>query len=180
MNQLFRPEAVQHAARRLSGDVILATPLSIKTLGLLCAAIVVAAAGLAATSSYARKASVTGWLVPDQGVIRVPTYATGLLQTLHVKEGDVVEKGTRVAEISVSTEMASGNLGDVIARGLTAETEAARTRAAAALERLEAEDKQLLARIKALGKELGQAQQQAKLQEQNIAPKPMEVNRYTG
>lgn len=177
MNQLFRQEAVQHATRRLSGDVILATPLSVKTLGLLCAAIVFAAAGFAATATYARKASVAGWLVPDQGVIRVPTYATGLLQTLHVKEGDVVEKGKRIAEISLSTEMASGNLGEVIAKGLSAEAEAARTRAAAALERLEAENKQLLARIKALGNELEQARHQAKLQEQHITIAQQDVDR---
>jgi len=177
VNQLFRKEAVQHATRRLSGDVILATPLSVKTLGLLCAVIVFAAAGFAATATYARKASVAGWLVPDQGVIRVPSYATGLLQVLHVKEGDEVEKGTRIAEISLSTEMATGNLGDVIAKGLSAETEAARTRAAAALQRLEAESKQLEARIKALGKELEQTRHQAKLQENRIAIAQQDVER---
>jgi len=177
MNQLFRQEAVQHATRRLSGDVILATPLSVKTLGLLCAVIVFAAAAFAATATYARKATVAGWLVPDQGVIRVPTYATGLLQSLHVKEGDVVEKGTRIAEISLSTEMASGNLGEVIAKGLSAETDAARTRAKASLDRLTVESKQLDARIKALGKELEQAREQAKLQQGRIAIAKQDVER---
>src|SRR4029079_2684463 len=121
MKPLFRQEALQHATRRLSGEVILATPLSVKTLGFLFAGIVFAAAGFAATATYARKANVGGWLVPDQGVIRVPSQANRLIQNLFVKEGDVIEKGARIAEIDLSTEMTGGNMGDMMAQGLSAE-----------------------------------------------------------
>ena len=38
MSDLFRREAVQHATRRLEGAVVLATPLSLKTLGFFLAA----------------------------------------------------------------------------------------------------------------------------------------------
>jgi membrane fusion protein len=161
----------------LSGEVILATPLSVKTLGLLCAAVIFAAAAFAATATYARKANVAGWLVPDQGVIRVPSYATGLLQELLVKEGDVVEKGARIAEISVSTEMTSGNLGDIIAKGLSAETEAARARGEASQARLEAEVRQGQVRMVNLGKELEQTRAQAKLQETRITLAKQDLER---
>ena len=46
MTELFRREAVRHATRRLEGEVILATPLSVKTLGLFLAAVIFAAAGV--------------------------------------------------------------------------------------------------------------------------------------
>ena len=43
MTELFRREAVRHATRRLEGEVLLVTPLSIKTLGLFLAAVIFAA-----------------------------------------------------------------------------------------------------------------------------------------
>src|SRR5215211_6586325 len=70
MSDLFRKEAVFHATRRLSGAVILATPLSVRLLGALFGGIVLAGVVFACVSTYARKATVTGWLVPDQGLIR--------------------------------------------------------------------------------------------------------------
>jgi membrane fusion protein len=168
MKPLFRQEAIQHATRRLSGEVILATPLSVKTLGLLFATVVFAAAGFAATATYARKASVGGWLVPDQGVIRVPSQATGLVQNLFVKEGDVIDKGARIAEIDLSTEMTSGNMGEAIAKGLNAEHEAVEARGKANIERLDAEARQGNAKIVDLNKELEQVTKLGKLQESRI------------
>ena len=60
MAELFRREAVRHATRRLEGEVILATPLSVKTLGLFLVAVIFAAAVFLTTATYARKATVTG------------------------------------------------------------------------------------------------------------------------
>src|SRR5262245_64177521 len=96
MSDLFRGEAVSHATRRLSGPVILATPLSVRLLGLLFGAIVVASVVFACASTYARKATVMGWLVPDQGMIRATVSATGFIQSVAVKEGEPVEKGARL------------------------------------------------------------------------------------
>jgi len=71
MSDLLRREAVEHATQRLEGQVFLASPLSLKTLGLLLSGIVFAAAIFAATATYARKTTVAGFLVPDQGMIRI-------------------------------------------------------------------------------------------------------------
>jgi len=43
MSELFRRKAVSHATHRLSGAVVLATPLSVRVLGLFFGAIVAAA-----------------------------------------------------------------------------------------------------------------------------------------
>jgi membrane fusion protein len=111
MSKLFRPEAVAHVTRRLAGDVMLATPLPARVVGLVLAAIVLAAAVFAGVANYARKASVTGWLVPDQGFIRATAPAAGLIARLLVTEGDSVEEGQRLAEIRVAAEIAGGNAG---------------------------------------------------------------------
>jgi len=65
MSALFRPEAVTHARGRLSGEVVLVAPLPLRLLGLFLAAVVLAALTFAAWATYARKASVTGWLVGE-------------------------------------------------------------------------------------------------------------------
>ncbi|NJO24267.1 MAG: hypothetical protein HC868_16825 [Sphingomonadales bacterium] len=55
MSELFRREAVAHATRRLDGQVVLATPMSVKTLGMFMAAIIFAATIFAILGTYSRK-----------------------------------------------------------------------------------------------------------------------------
>src|SRR6267154_2896602 len=129
MSELFRREAVRHATRRLEGEVLLATPLSIKTLGLFLAVVIFAAVAFLYNASYARKATITGLLVPDQGMIRATNSATGSLQSVMVKEGDIVAAGDRIAVLSLAVETAGGNVGDAVSRGLTSEATAARAKA---------------------------------------------------
>ena len=77
MSDLFRKAAVSHATQRLSGGVVLATPPSVRVLGLFFGLVVVAAAIFVSTATYARKATVTGWLVPDQGLVRAAASSAG-------------------------------------------------------------------------------------------------------
>src|SRR5579871_5860502 len=102
MSELFRKEAILHATRRLPGSVVLATPTSVRILGLFFSAIVFAAAAFASVATYARKATVSGWLVPDQGLIRAAAPTAGFIQKLVLNEGAIVEKGARLAEIQVA------------------------------------------------------------------------------
>ena len=60
MTDLFRREAISHATRRLSGTVVLATPLSVRLLGMFFGVIVFAAVLFASQATYARKETVTG------------------------------------------------------------------------------------------------------------------------
>jgi membrane fusion protein len=168
MSDLFRKEAVIHATRRLSGAVVLATPLSVRLLGLLFGGIVCAAVVFACLSTYARKATVTGWLVPDQGLIRATVSTSGFIQNVLVKEGEPVEKGARLAEIRVATETATGNVGDKFIQQLRKEAEAAAEKARMAIERLDAESKQANARLSKLRIELQQLRIQAGLQDKRI------------
>lgn len=111
MNDLFRHEAVFHATRRrLSGSVVLATPLSVRCLGLVLAGIVLTALIFVSVATYARKATVTGWLVPDQGLIRATASSAGFILSMGVKEGDRIERGAKLAEIQIAAESATGNV----------------------------------------------------------------------
>jgi membrane fusion protein len=168
MSELFRSEAVSHATQRLSGAVVLATPLSVRVLGLFFGAIVLAAVVFVSMASYARKATVTGWLVPDQGLIRATASAGGFIQSVFVKEGESVERGARIAEIRIAAETAAGNVGEMIMQQLHAESQATRARAQTQIDRLSAESGQASARLARQRGELMQLQTQADLQAQRM------------
>jgi len=168
MLELFRREAVQHATRRLAGEVVLAAPLSVKTLGLVLAGILFAAVAFATQASYARKATVTGLLVPDQGMIRATVQASGMLETLMVREGDGVTRGQRIAVIGLAAVTSDGNVGDVVVRSLESEQNAAQARAQAALARLKVEDEQSRIRLGKARFEREQIGRTRELQEQRL------------
>ncbi|MGO9547148.1 MAG: HlyD family efflux transporter periplasmic adaptor subunit [Rhodomicrobium sp.] len=168
MNSLFRPEAVEHNTRRLAGEVLLAAPLPAKLIGLLLAALVLAAAIFAGFATYARTASLSGWLIPDRGLIRAAAPATGLIQKVLVTEGDVVPEGQRLAQIALAAETEGGNAGETHARGLLQETAALKAHKAAAIARLKAEEEQTRARIVNFGGELQQAGAQISFQERRL------------
>jgi membrane fusion protein len=168
MTDLFRKEAISHATRRLSGTVVLATPLSVRLLGLFFGVIIFAAVLFAAQATYARKETVNGWLVPDQGLIRATAVAAGFIQAVSVKEGTVVEKGARLAEIRIGSDTTAGNAGELVAQQLRAEAQATRERARSRIERLDAETEQSRGRLTKLRIELEQIERQAALQGQRL------------
>jgi membrane fusion protein len=179
LSELFRREAVDYATRRLDGAVVLATPLSVKTIGLFFAALIFAAALFAAHATYARKATVPGYLVPDEGMIRVTAQAPGTLQSILVREGDVVRSGDRVALLDLSAVTASGNVGDVLAKGLASESTAARLRAEARLAQLQVESDQAKKRLTKSQAELVEVTTQLSLQEQRLQLANDELQRGT-
>lgn len=168
MSELFRREAVQHATRRLAGEVVLATPLSVKTLGLFLSGVLFAAAVFASLASYARKATVTGLLVPDQGMIRVTLQSPGTLQSIMVKEGDITKAGDRLAVVAMGAETLGGNVGDVVAKGLSAEGAAARAKAQSVLAKLQVEGEQSAIRLTKNKVELKQVTMQLELQQTRV------------
>lgn len=164
MSQLFRREAVHYATRRLEGTVILATPVSVKALGAFLAVIVFAAAGFAAMATYARKVTVTGYLVPDQGMVRATSQSAGTLQSVVVHEGDVVAAGDRIAVLGHSAETSAGNVGEIISKGLRSEAAAARIKAESRLAQLQVEREQAGIRLAKAEAELQQVMTQVDLQ----------------
>lgn len=168
MTELFRREAVRHATRRLEGEVLLATPLSVKTLGLFLAVIIFTALAFLFNASYARKAAISGLLVPDQGMVRAASQTAGSLQSIMVKEGDIVAVGDRIAVLSLAAVTESGNVGETVSKGLTSEAIAARARAEAMLARLQVELEQTKNRLIKSQAEQDQIKTQIALQVQRV------------
>jgi membrane fusion protein len=93
MRPLFRPEALEAQRQPWLGRVQLVRPLS---LSLLTAGVVAAAVAVGAFLSlagYTRKATTTGVLMPDRGLIRLVPAAAGTVLERRVQEGQAVRAG---------------------------------------------------------------------------------------
>lgn len=177
MSDLFRKEAVHHATRRLAGEVVLTSSLSSRLLAGLLIAVVAAAVLFAATASYARKETVAGWLAPPGGLIRLEARQGGIVQAVHVREGEAVHAGQAIATVRLAQALADGDSFDALSRSLQSQADAAGARARSARATLESERTQLMARREALSRELAEARRRAMLQAGRIRLGRAEVER---
>ena len=157
MSELFRKESVSHAVRRLDGEVLLGTPLSWAVLGYGCAAIVLAAMVFAALSTYARKETVTGWLVPHAGIIRMTARDGGVIETIAVHEGETVRAGQALARIRLSTDTANGDSGAILEQTARSQIQASTLGARAQIDKIHSDTAQLLKQSQALQAQRGEA-----------------------
>ncbi len=107
MLPLFRDEAVRHATARLEGEVLLPARISTWLIGAVLLAALALAVWFAATSPYARRETVSGWLAPESGVVEARATHGGVLAELLVDKGDQVLAGAPLARIQMSSEAAA-------------------------------------------------------------------------
>jgi membrane fusion protein len=111
---LFRPEVLQERQSQWLGAILL-RPRAVHYWFAACAALTVAALVAAlCLASYTRKARVSGWLVPAQGMVRVFAPRAAIATRLLVREGDQVSQGQVL--VALSTEEESAALGATQAR----------------------------------------------------------------
>jgi membrane fusion protein len=105
---LFRREAVEHQKNRLLGDVILLQPLSL----ILMISLVLVICGLIITllvgGRYARKETVSGYLVPDKGIVKMYAPYAGEIHKLHIREGEQVKQGQKLITLLSERALESG------------------------------------------------------------------------
>jgi membrane fusion protein len=120
LQPLFRQEVMVEAQSQWLGTVLLEPRVTHRIFATLSVLAVLAVASLLVFTSYTRKARVNGWLVPQQGVMRVFAREAGVVTQVHAREGMAVRKGMPL--LVVSTETHSEALGDTrqeIVRRLT-------------------------------------------------------------
>ncbi|MEJ2816357.1 HlyD family efflux transporter periplasmic adaptor subunit [Caulobacter sp. CCG-8] len=155
-SDLFRPQAVAHASRRLEGEVILASRPSTRVLAWGCVAVVVAVAVFCVTATYTRRETVTGWLVPQAGLIRVTARQAGMVEALDVTEGQVVRQGQALAVLRTSMDVPEGDAGRAMVRDVAAESDALEAQDRATQARLSVQAARLASQRLALERELAE------------------------
>ncbi|TWI36034.1 HlyD family secretion protein [Paracoccus sulfuroxidans] len=151
---LFRQQAVAYQARALEGDVLVRLSMRNHVLVVLAVVVVCAAVIFALKASYSRIEQVSGWVVPEAGLIRVTARQGGTIENLTVAEGDQVKAGQSLAVLRLSSDTDTGDAGDVIQTLLGAELEAARAQSEAERERLRAQQQNLTSQREAMRREL--------------------------
>lgn len=115
-DKLFRAEAVAEQRDRWLGTVLILPKLSHTVLTALAVLIAGGAIGLLTFGEYTRKARISGWLAPEQGLIQIVAPISGVLTRVHAQEGLQVEAGTPLAVLSVErrSEALGATQGEVV------------------------------------------------------------------
>ena len=92
--QLFRQEAIDfQRGQGEFGEIALLQPVSTKLLAWLLTGIVTVAIVFLSFAQFSRKQSVSGFLIPAAGTLKVFPNREGVVTALYVKEGQQVKAG---------------------------------------------------------------------------------------
>ena len=117
MTALFRDEVVQKRLTEI-GVPLGITPGWMKLFSACLVAVLVAGALLVAFGNFARKARVTGFLVPDKGLIKVIAPHDGRISERQVEEGQHVQKDDVLFVVDVGSVTAAGRTADLVVQNL--------------------------------------------------------------
>lgn len=162
---LFRQEVAAARQSQWLGTVLLAPTIS---QGLLTGFATLAMAGLVSLlffADYTRKERVNGWLVPEQGVVRVIAPQPGVIAQLHVRDGEQVSKGAPLVTLSAEIQSeALGSTQNEIVQRLKTRRESLISQRELQKHLLREETTGLLGRIAALRSEHDQLVEEARIQ----------------
>lgn len=165
---LFRAQAVEAARRRLWGDLLLTQPPGTSAVLALVLGLVVGAVALLWFGEFTRTERVSGYLVPDGGVLGVRAPLPGLVTAVRVREGDLVEAGQPLVRIVDPRALEQGtDAGAAALAAIDAQLERLVAVRASELQRLERERAADVAALeRARGRERALRDQRAAVEEQ--------------
>ncbi len=105
---LFRESAISHQGERLSGELLLNQPLSVRCLSLLLAGLTLGALLWLGVNSYQRKVPVAGTVEPESGVVELTAPQVGTITELSVALDQRVAKGQKLFVIETGRTLESG------------------------------------------------------------------------
>jgi membrane fusion protein len=167
---LFRPEVLRERQAEWLGTILL-KPRAMHWWFAATAALTVAAIlALLLIASYTKKARVSGWLVPQQGMVRVFASRPAVVTALLVREGAQVAQGQALAELSAEEQ--STALGDTQAgavRALEAQRATLDVESRRADELFGQQRAALAQRMATLGSEIDSMKQEIAVQKKRLA-----------
>ena len=178
MGSLFRPEALEHREREWLGSIQLIRPVSLTVLTVLTLLVVAGVAVYLTLGEYTRKARVSGYLVPDRGVIRLVTPQAATVVESHVVEGGAVQRGDVLFVLAVGQATLSGDTQAAVQSSIESRT---RSLQGAARQRSQLEQTQLAAidrQIDEMEREFESMKLESDLQRQRLVLAEQAQNQY--
>ncbi|ENM1931665.1 HlyD family secretion protein [Vibrio cholerae] len=112
---LFREEVFQAKKNRLFGDVVINQPAFLYVIITAVFVLFIVLSIYISQSSYSRKETVKGYLIPEKGLMKVFLNRSGVVGDLLVEEGSKVNAGDGLAKIINSQSLSSGvELSDIL------------------------------------------------------------------
>lgn len=105
---LFRSEVLQARKARLTGDVLIAQPMSYAVIGGVITTLIGAAVLGLSLGNYARTETAQGYLVPTEGLVQSFPPRPGVIAEVLVSEGQTVTAGQPLVRIRTAQADASG------------------------------------------------------------------------
>jgi membrane fusion protein len=167
---LFRPQVLRHQQSEWLGTILVKPRAMNWWFGAIAALTVLAILLLLFAASYTRKAHVSGWLIPQQGMVRVFAPRAAVVTALLVREGAQVRQGQALAELSAEEQSAA--LGDTQAgtvRALEAQRATLDVEKSRAQEMFVQQRSALMTRFDTLGREIDSLRQEIEVQKQRMA-----------
>ncbi len=162
---LFRPEALQGRQQAWLGSIQLLQPLSFKLLSAAAVAAVLLACTFLSLAEYTRKARVSGYLVPDRGVLRISATQTATVLQREVSEGQAVKQGDVLFVLALD----SANQAEAgIAQNLTLRQQSLQATSDQQRQLVRTQQLALEQRRAGLQRELGQMQAETALHEERL------------
>ncbi|WP_395404666.1 HlyD family secretion protein [Pseudoduganella sp. UC29_106] len=97
---LFRKEVLEERAGRWAGAIVLQQPVPVRLAAAVSALLALALTAYLMTGHYTRRVTVSGRIVPADGAIKVVAPQFGRVVARSVREGDQVEEGQVLYELS--------------------------------------------------------------------------------
>jgi membrane fusion protein len=105
---LFRKNAIDSLTAKQDGRPIAVMPRPWAWLSFLCIGICTATCVFCWNTQYARKETVRGWLVSEQGVVRVTHSKSAVVESVMRTAGDSVRRGDTIARFSYEEMLGNG------------------------------------------------------------------------
>ncbi len=109
-SKLFRQEVFDAKRDTWLGQIVLIRPISFTFLTIATIALAAAVLVFLFLGEYTRKAKVAGYIVPNQGLIKVAPQQAGVIAELRVKEGQLVVQGEVLALLNSERATAGGGV----------------------------------------------------------------------
>jgi len=120
MPSLFRPEVAEGRRQAWLGSIQIIRPVSLTVLTVLVAVSALAVAIYFSVGEYTRKARVTGYLVPDLGVMRLTSPQSAQVLERRAREGQVVKQGDVLFVLSLESATPQGDTRETVQASLAA------------------------------------------------------------
>ncbi len=108
---LFRSEVIEARRSQWLGTVLLTPRPSHRLFAVLALLAIAAMTALLTLGEFTRKASVTGWLVPEKGLVQIFAPQQGVVTEVFHAEGDQVREGDQLLALSAERQTGVAGVG---------------------------------------------------------------------